>query len=72
MLSPICYGVQVIKGLDQGIFGGEGVPPMQVGKVLKLTICSFVNSHLHKKKKTSPHPTNIAQGENGSFTFLQI
>lgn len=51
MLSPICYGVQVIKGLDQGIFGGEGVPPMQVGKVLKLTICSFVNSHLHKKKK---------------------
>ncbi|XP_050378565.1 photosynthetic NDH subunit of lumenal location 4, chloroplastic isoform X2 [Argentina anserina] len=22
---------KVIKGLDQGIFGGEGVPPMQVG-----------------------------------------
>jgi hypothetical protein len=22
---------QVIKGLDQGILGGEGVPPMRIG-----------------------------------------
>lgn len=27
--------VQVIKGLDQGIFGGEGVPPMHVGMKFK-------------------------------------
>lgn len=25
------YCVQVIKGLDQGILGGEGVPPMRIG-----------------------------------------
>lgn len=29
---------KVIKGLDQGIFGGEGVPPMQVGGKRKLQI----------------------------------
>ncbi|CAO2830688.1 unnamed protein product [Amaranthus hypochondriacus] len=29
---------KVIKGLDQGIFGGEGVPPMQVGGKRKLRI----------------------------------
>lgn len=25
------YCDQVIKGLDQGILGGEGVPPMRIG-----------------------------------------
>lgn len=29
---------KVIKGLDQGIFGGNGVPPMQVGGKRKLRI----------------------------------
>ncbi|KNA25213.1 hypothetical protein SOVF_008520 [Spinacia oleracea] len=29
---------KVIKGLDQGIFGGDGVPPMQVGGKRKLRI----------------------------------
>lgn len=29
--------VQVIRGLDQGILGGEGVPPMQVGMDLMTT-----------------------------------
>ncbi|XP_065876479.1 photosynthetic NDH subunit of lumenal location 4, chloroplastic [Euphorbia lathyris] len=29
---------KVIRGLDQGIFGGEGVPPMQVGGKRKLQI----------------------------------
>ena len=27
--------VQVIRGLDQGILGGEGVPPMQEGTILR-------------------------------------
>ena len=27
--------VQVIKGLDQGILGGEGVPPMHEGMILR-------------------------------------
>lgn len=29
--------VQVIRGLDQGILGGEGVPAMQVGMILRTT-----------------------------------
>ncbi|KAF7834259.1 photosynthetic NDH subunit of lumenal location 4, chloroplastic [Senna tora] len=29
---------KVIKGLDQGIFGGEGVPPMRIGGKRKLKI----------------------------------
>jgi len=34
---------QVIRGLDQGILGGEGVPPMRVGKC---TVFSFVQCPL--------------------------
>lgn len=52
-----CFNYQVIKGLDQGIFGGEGVPPMQVGMLaskptflLYFVLCSvhivFI-SHFH-------------------------
>ncbi|RYR65981.1 hypothetical protein Ahy_A03g011910 isoform A [Arachis hypogaea] len=36
-ILPICQ-VQVIKGLDQGILGGEGVPPMRIGGKRKLKI----------------------------------
>ncbi|RYR65982.1 hypothetical protein Ahy_A03g011910 isoform C [Arachis hypogaea] len=37
LVLPICQ-VQVIKGLDQGILGGEGVPPMRIGGKRKLKI----------------------------------
>ncbi|KAL6277062.1 hypothetical protein ACE6H2_020663 [Prunus campanulata] len=33
---------KVIRGLDQGIFGGDGVPPMQVGGKRKLHIPSHL------------------------------
>ncbi|PKI76367.1 hypothetical protein CRG98_003289 [Punica granatum] len=35
---PLTMRVGVIKGLDQGIIGGNGVPPMQVGGKRKLRI----------------------------------
>lgn len=40
--------MQVIKGLDQGIMGGGGVPPMQVGKILKQKgVSSYMVFPLH-------------------------
>lgn len=30
-LTKFFLNLQVIRGLDQGIFGGDGVPPMAVG-----------------------------------------
>lgn len=38
---------QVIRGLDQGILGGEGVPPMRVGKY-----CIFLSSMSFIRLKT--------------------
>nr|XP_028950758.1 photosynthetic NDH subunit of lumenal location 4, chloroplastic [Malus domestica] len=35
-------GGRVIRGLDQGILGGEGVPPMQIGGKRKLKIPSHL------------------------------
>ncbi|KAH0996280.1 hypothetical protein GBA52_020144 [Prunus armeniaca] len=41
-LSYVYFVVQVIRGLDQGIYGGDGVPPMQVGGKRKLHIPSHL------------------------------
>lgn len=41
-LSYVCFVLQVIRGLDQGIFGGDGVPPMQVGRTSELVIVFYV------------------------------
>lgn len=58
-------GVQVIRGLDQGILGGEGVPPMRIGIKFNLgfldygTCMSLANLICHfypggKRKLTIP------------------
>lgn len=34
------FNLQILKGLDQGIFGGDGVPPMAVG----MTFTTFASA----------------------------
>ena len=42
-LSECINRFQVIKGLDQGILGGEGVPPMRIGTNFNWSILRFFN-----------------------------
>ena len=45
--TPVSYRLQILRGLEQGISGGGGVPPMLVGMVMSCAIealacCTYI------------------------------
>lgn len=56
--------VQVIKGLDQGILGGGGVPPMHVGETRTIYLYMYVRTYVFVTCDI------FGQVGRGNFTYL--